>query len=424
MEELSHLLEFFSKLIFGVHLTLSFSGISYQSNKKSYGSILYPLILILSCSLYLLGEEKTISIYPLLIHLPLILFLTLKEKHPFLHAVVSLFFAFQFLSPRLWLGLCVAFFYPNNPIFLDVATVLLSIPFAWCIDRYFAPEIAAFKEEDKKIVLLIGLAPLSYYFMTYAMVIYSDILLEGGATLVDFIDGTFTLIFILYTVFSLKILQDKKEIEVERAVFVILQQANRAELIQLHRQEEEMKTYRHDLRHHIHYLEQLLEENKVEEGQEYLRTLLLEQKQQVLFADHESVKLLLSQFEKRGAKDGISMNVELNTSDFSGFDQLNLCSLLSNGLENALKFSKEHESPEVFLEIYRENRNLSIYIKNNYNKLPEFNNLRPITKEQGHGYGTKSMALIVEKYNGFSQFYVEQGYFIFRATLMAEEKDW
>ena len=37
----------------------------------------------------------------------------------------------------------------------------------------------------------------------------------------------------------------------------------------------------------------------------------------------------------------------------------------------------------------------------------------PVSKEQGHGYGTKSMAHIVEKHGGVFQFSVKDGWFIF-----------
>lgn len=213
MEQFTHNIEFLTKLVFGIHLTLSFSGITYKTDKLSYRSILIPLILLLLASLFLFGEEKTILMYPLLIHCPLILYLFLKMKSPLLHALVSLFFAFQFLSPRYWLGYGVASFFQNDPIILNIAIVLLSIPFVWLIDQFFALEIAAFKEEDTKMILLIGLAPISYYILTCSMVIYSDLLVDGGATLVDFIDGTFGLVFVLYTVFSLKILQERKKMK-------------------------------------------------------------------------------------------------------------------------------------------------------------------------------------------------------------------
>lgn len=421
MVEFAHYLEFLSKLLFGANLSLAFSGISRNTHPKEYRLFLLCLTLVLNGSLVLLGELRTIYLYPLLIHLPIIVFLHKKMNISLLHALVSLFLAFQFLSPRQWLGFFVASFFQNDLTVLNLSTVLLSIPLTILVERFFAPEIVALKNEDNKMLLMIGLAPICYYIMTYAMVIYTDIMVDGGAGLMKIIDGSFVLAFIVYTVFSLKLFQERKAMEVERAILLVMRQAGQAELKQLHKQEALTQLFRHDLRHHTHYLISLMEQNLTEDAITYLKNILTEQDKQVVYASDESVHLLVSQYEATGREDRIPVDIHLETKDFSGFDQLNLCGLISNGMENALKFSKDHSRPYVSLEIRRKDHQLTIVIKNTYHKLPEFHNFRPITQEQGHGFGTKSMANIVEQYNGLSQFSLEGEYFIFRATLMAKE---
>lgn len=41
----------------------------------------------------------------------------------------------------------------------------------------------------------------------------------------------------------------------------------------------------------------------------------------------------------------------------------------------------------------------------------------PVSIEEGHGFGTKSMAHIVEKHGGIFQFSVKDHWFIFQATI-------
>lgn len=422
MEEFTHYLEFLTKLLFGVNLSLGFSGITRKTHITEYSYFLLFLVVVMNSSYFLLGERITISIYPLLIHLPIVLFLHKKMKVTFLHALVSLFLAFQFLSPRQWLGMVGAFILQGDVTVENFSIVLVTIPFTWLIERYFAPEIVALKNEDPKVLMLVGIAPISYYIMTYLMVIYSNTLEDGGLPLMNLLDGSFVLAFILYTVFSLKIFQERKAIEVERAVLLVMQQAGQSELTQLHKQQELTQLFRHDLRHHTHYIISLIEESKTEEAVVYMKKVLAEQENYVIYASEESVKLLVSQYENQGIREKIQVEIHFETEDFTGFYQLHLCGLISNGMENALKFSKDHERPYVFLQILRKNHQLTIIIKNTYTKSPEFHNSRLVTKEQGHGFGTKSMANIVEKYEGMSQFYLEEEYFIFRATLM-EKKD-
>lgn len=423
MIEMLNFIEFTTKLIFGVTISLAFAGVTLKDDKKDYLSILYALIIVQTFLYIVIGEAYLITIYPLVIHIPIILFLNVRMKTPLLLSVISLFFSFQFLSPRQWLGSLVALFFNNNQIVLIVATIILSIPLANIIIRFLAPEVAAFKGEDKKVVLMVGIAPMFYYILTYLTVIYSDILELNGMKLVNLFDGSFTLVFMMYTICFLRIMQDKKEADTEREVLLVMKEATRLELEELHKTQEFIKSYHHDLRHHINYVDSLISENENMKAREYLKNVLDEQTSKAIYASNESVIMILEKFEKKAEKYGVNFEMQVLTNDFSGFDELSLCSLISNGLENAIKFSKEHKTPRVYIAMQRTEKSLTILIKNNYEKLPEFHNLRPFTKEHGHGYGTKSMTKVVGKYKGFSQFYVEYNYFIFRATLMAQEND-
>jgi sensor histidine kinase regulating citrate/malate metabolism len=60
---------------------------------------------------------------------------------------------------------------------------------------------------------------------------------------------------------------------------------------------------------------------------------------------------------------------------------------------------------------------MCIDVRNTYQTEPVFYQGLPVTKEQGHGFGTKSMIHIVEKYGGVYQFSVKDGWFIFQAAI-------
>ena len=59
---------------------------------------------------------------------------------------------------------------------------------------------------------------------------------------------------------------------------------------------------------------------------------------------------------------------------------------------------------------------LCIDLRNSYQTEPIFQQGLPVSKEQGHGFGTKSMAHIVEKHGGVFQCSVKDDLFIFQAT--------
>jgi sensor histidine kinase regulating citrate/malate metabolism len=69
------------------------------------------------------------------------------------------------------------------------------------------------------------------------------------------------------------------------------------------------------------------------------------------------------------------------------------------------------------LYIYTKSTKLCIDIRNNYQTEPVFEQGLPVSTEAGHGFGTKSMAYIVEKHGGVFQFSVRDGWFIFQASV-------
>jgi sensor histidine kinase regulating citrate/malate metabolism len=66
--------------------------------------------------------------------------------------------------------------------------------------------------------------------------------------------------------------------------------------------------------------------------------------------------------------------------------------------------------------MYSKNNKLCMDIRNRYQAEPHFDQGVPVAKEQGHGFGTRSMAHIVEKHGGVFRFSIKDGWFIFQAT--------
>ncbi|MEG2513264.1 MAG: GHKL domain-containing protein, partial [Acetivibrio sp.] len=97
-----------------------------------------------------------------------------------------------------------------------------------------------------------------------------------------------------------------------------------------------------------------------------------------------------------------------------------LCSVLSNGVENALNaVSKLEDSTlrTVFVHC-RVNRNmLLLEVENAFIGTVQMENEVPTSTEIGHGYGCKSMRSIAQKRNGFCTFTPLNGIFTLRIVL-------
>jgi len=124
-------------------------------------------------------------------------------------------------------------------------------------------------------------------------------------------------------------------------------------------------------------------------------------------------------FAAKAKQSEVRLTIDAKLPDSYPFSDTELCSLLSNTLENAIHASKQITDISkriIHLRMFSRNNKLCIDIRNSYQKEPVFHHGLPVSKEQGHGFGTKSMAHIVEKYGGVFQFSVKDGWFIFQAT--------
>ncbi len=137
------------------------------------------------------------------------------------------------------------------------------------------------------------------------------------------------------------------------------------------------------------------------------------------FCENETVNLILSAFAAKAKQSKILLTIDAKLPDSLPFSDTELCSLLSNALENAIHACDniaDSKKRSIRLRVYSKNTKLCIDIRNSYQTEPIFHRGLPITKEQGHGFGTKSMAHIIEKHGGICQFSVKDGWFIFQAT--------
>ncbi|MFI3253371.1 MAG: GHKL domain-containing protein [Eubacteriales bacterium] len=419
MAEIAHFLNFFTKLFYGAHLALAFSGVTIVKNKKDYCFIMLLLVLLQNLSYFSVGEGFTVEIYPFLIHLPLILFLYLKVKVPFFHSVFALILAFQLLSCRNWSAVFCGYFTGNTQVARDFAATILTVPLAFLFGKYLAPPVAKLKGEGK-IMALLSIAPISYYVFVYTFKVYEIFSEENTQEILNFVEAWSVFAFLVYFLFSLYLFEEKRRSDIERAVLLNMQNQSEIELKRLHSQYEKEEMHRHDMRHHGNYILSLLPEESGEKAKVYIQSVLISPKEEKnLFCNNETLNLLLQFYQEQGKKKGIPLEIKVEVGDYSGISMVDLCCLLSNGLENAMKASTELPEGQRFisLKIQSKGKTLQIDLRNTFLTEPVFVGDLPHTDQEKHGYGTKSMVEICKKYHGIARFSVIEDKFCFQGVL-------
>lgn len=415
------LLRFGVSLVFGITVSVLFAGVEpTRKNKLVTGLLCLIFLFVQTASWWLLGLDLTSKLYPLIIHLPLMVIFTLYYKRPWLISTVSVLSGYLCCQAPRWFGFLAGAVLGSDladHLFYIVAVFL----FYYFLKRYVARSVQRLMAVSTRSCLFLGGVPLFYYIFDYTTTIYTDVLYRGTEWAVQFMPSTVSVFYFAFVILYYAETQKQASIQRERdmldAQFLLAQ----TEFASLRQMQQNAATYRHDMRHHFTLLQGLASKGHIEEITEYLRTAQsdIDAITPIRFCKNETVNLILSAFATKAKQSKVLLTIDAKLPELLPFSDTELCSLLSNALENAIQASQQ--IPEcnkriIRLRMYSRNTKLCIDIRNSYEHEPIFHQGLPVSTEQGHGFGIKSMAHIVEKHGGVFQFLVKDGWFIFQAT--------
>ena len=229
------------------------------------------------------------------------------------------------------------------------------------------------------------------------------------------IDGA-SLFILIYMYFSMHSAMEKRHrittLEVQSSILEL--EKDSLEIDRKNR--EELMKIRHDLNNQLSYVNALLSEGKNEEAHQYLQGLL-EQKQEYL-ESFSCSNVVIS---------GI-VNLELTKAKIAGkkikfravvpprlpFEDADLLSLITNIADNCIEnFVPEDDKDKITISILTQNDYLRIVSYNTVDTGKMSTRFLSTTKSgKDHGYGTKIIRNIVDKYRGHSSFSIDGNKFV------------
>jgi len=415
------LLRFGFSLVFGITVSVLFAGIELtKKNRLVTGLLCVIFLFVQTASWWLLGLDLTSKLYPLIIHLPLIVIFSFYYKRPWLISTVSVLSGYLCCQAPRWFGFLAGAVLDSrlaDHIFY-IASVFLAYYF---LKRYVAGSVRQLMEKSTKSCLFLGGVPLFYYLFDYTTIIYTDVLYSGAEWAVRFMPSTISVFYFVFVILYYAETQKQANRQREKDMLDAQFRLAQTEFASLRQLQQNAAAYRHDMRHHFALLQGLASKEHIEGIKEYLRTAQsdMDAITPLRFCENETVNLILSAFATKAKQGSILLTVDAKLPDSLPFSDTELCSLLSNALENAIHACEQIPDSNkriIQLRVYSKNTKLCIDIRNSYQAEPIFQQGLPVSKEQGHGFGTKSMVHIVEKHGGVFQFSVKDGWFIFQAT--------
>ena len=415
------LIRFGFSLFFGLAVSALFAGIEpTRKNRLTIGFLGVIFLFIQYAFWWILGLTITSKLYPLIIHLPLIFIFRIYYKRPWLISAISILSGYLCCQAPRWFGFIAGAAFGSriaDHIFY-VAAVFLSYYF---LKRYVAGSVRQLMQMSNKSCLFLGGVPLFYYIFDYVTTVYTDVLYQGTKWAVQFMPSTISVFYFVFVILYYAETQKQATLQREHDMLDAQFRLAQTEFASLRQMQQNAAAYRHDMRHHFALLQVLASKGHIDEIKEYLCTAQYDMDAitPVRFCENETVNLILSAFATKAKQLEILLTIDARLPETLTFSDTELCSLLSNTLENAIHASKniaDKSKRIIYLRVYSKNNKLCIDIRNRYHAEPIFYRGLPVSKEQGHGFGTKSIAHIVEKHGGVYQFSLKDGWFIFQAT--------
>ena len=379
--------------------------------------ILLSALLLLGCRL-----EFIIGLLPLIFYLPAILCLhLLSEQRVFCTALAWLLALLcdQSLSllRKLLLDIMVP---PLTGLALDAASTLPLLPAAalllLLVFRFLRRPFHAYTQEqvsDRPVILLLPVT---------LLILYSYFL--SSTT-----DATAILLLLLTTLSAFLVLARlivslNSESQVRDARRQM--EALRLDCELLQKKLELGRSYRHDMRHHIAALFALLQQGDNEGARKYVAEWQgqLTAIETETWCRNSAVNGVLSAYLTQARDVGCELDVDIALPEDLPFDNMDLCVVLANALENAIHAcEKLPEGTRRHIRLsatLTDQRRLTICVENPCPAPLTFdkNGFPAVPRREGHGQGLKSIAAVAKKYCGVFQCSCSDGLFTLRVVLL------
>ena len=216
----------------------------------------------------------------------------------------------------------------------------------------------------------------------------------------------FALMLLVYAIifYTFRKTHAATESEIAKTVYSQQLDAAKAQISFLNESQMQTAIYRHNMRHNLTTIDAFLSTENVQQAREYISEVQGGRESLTLkhFCENNLVNLLCSSFVNKAEREGVRLAVDANLPEDLKISDMELCAILSNGLENALYAVSKLEKSLKWAELYCAIRanNLLIEIKNPYAGEITMRDGLPISSREGHGYGCRSIQTITQRHRG------------------------
>lgn len=187
----------------------------------------------------------------------------------------------------------------------------------------------------------------------------------------------------------------------------------------LNRQNQQLMIYAHDAKNHLAAIQDLSDDPQI---QGYVDRLTGELKRytQSCHSGNKLMDVILNRYALECEKKGLRFDYDVKVCNLGDIEDMDLVTILGNLLDNAIEAAEKSLEKTVYLETSLRNHYQVILIQNSSLPPKEAHGRLQTTKQDHamHGFGIKSVAKSLKKYNGDLHWDYDEDDHLFTMTVM------
>lgn len=414
-------------LLFVLALLWILMGVRFEDLSAKQKTVLCSAVILLAVGNHvlreILGPASYSKLLALTMHLPVFLLFLYITKCGAIKMAFMILSAVVFTAPTIIVNNQVKRFFSDSVFGLLLANLISYtgiLLLAWFVFRHGFNHLIRYA--DSRTVLSFSLVPLLYYVYMFSVINMDLTSLTGfGGYIVRFLPTIYVFCFYFLLLHSYQTLDEKRRLEASQAAMCQELDAAEKQITFLNETRTKTAVYQHDMRHHLLALDGFLNAGNLEQAREYIRSVQddVDSISIKRFCEHELVNLLCSSFAAKASQSGIALTVHAKVPGEVSFPDTELCSLVSNALENALNAAAQLPDTRRWVEFYCEytGNKLLIEVKNPYDGQIRMVDGLPSAKREGHGYGCRVIRNIADLHQGLCSFATANNLFVLRVVL-------
>ncbi len=380
-------------------------------------SLCFVICLFFQEALYFIfGSSVLEKAYPLVVHLPLLIFFTAFFRRRFDWVLFVLCTAYILTTPRRWLGDLIALPFNSDPVVAVVSSIVMSVPLLIITYKFIRPYFIKTLDFSQSKINLIGIVPLIYYVLAYLTTVYTHLLYTSRVIVIGILTTGLSAVFYYFLIEYVNQLTKRFALQNEQNVLAAQISALRLRAESMIQAEEKTRIYRHDMHHHLSLIGAYLADDNKAAAQRYIAKVgsAIEDAAVPAYCGNYTVNLILYSYITKAEKDKVKVETQIDLTENNAISDMDLCVIFSNAIENAINACmKLTNAEDRRLNIICANKDekLLIQITNIYAGDVIFRDGIPVRPTGNDGLGIKSIAAVVEKYGGLYSFTATTGLF-------------